>query len=66
MFLRQHTILRSAKTFIILAGLSLSLSACGMRGPLETPPEAKTVDGSPAAVEKEKPHRGFILDGLLN
>jgi|GEM_PF-6862406 len=63
--------LRTAKAINILAGLALllatlSLTACGAKGPLEAPPSAKTEDGTPAAVEEEKPHRGFILDKLLN
>lgn len=56
--------LRTAKAIIILAGLAISLSACGARGPLEAPPEAKVEDGAPA-IEEKKPHRGFILDRLL-
>jgi hypothetical protein len=33
---------------------------------LEAPPEAKVEGEAPVSAEKEKPHRGFILDGLLN
>jgi predicted small lipoprotein YifL len=56
----------TAKAMIILAGLALSLTACGVKGPLEAPPEAQTESDAPASVKEEKPHRGFILDGLLN
>lgn len=59
-------LLRTAKAIIILAGLTLSLTACGAKGPLEAPPEAKVEGEAPSVAEKEKPHRGFILDGLLN
>ena len=59
-------LLRTAKAIIILAGLALSLTACGAKGPLETPPEAKVEGDAPATIKEEKPHRPFILDGLLN
>ena len=59
-------LLRTAKAIIILAGLALSLTACGTKGPLEAPPEAKVEGEAPTVDQEEKPHRGFILDGLLN
>ena len=59
-------LLRTAKAVIILAGLALSLTACGAKGPLEAPPEAKVEGDTSVVVEEKKPHRGFILDGLLN
>jgi predicted small lipoprotein YifL len=46
---------------------TLGLSACGKRGTLE-PPAAAPVEKSSASVEpktNEKPHRPFVLDGLL-
>ncbi len=58
------------------AGMMLvcALAGCGVRGNLETPPEAK-VAGAPTAPDatdaggtsaaKPKPHKEFILDGLL-
>ena len=63
--------LRTAKAINILAGLALllaamSLTACGAKGPLEAPPSAETESDAPASVKEEKPHRGFILDRLLN
>lgn len=60
-------------TGCLLAAL-LVTAACGVRGSLEAPPEARAAgtatspeagdagDGSAAA---PKPHRPFILDGLL-
>lgn len=59
--------LRIAKALMIIAGLTFTLSACGVRGPVEAPPEtqsSQTTDGEPAP-EAEEPHRGFILDRLL-
>ncbi len=50
---------------------ALSLSACGVKGPLEPPPEASKAEtdtgaGTPGTAKKKgKPHRSFILDGLL-
>jgi predicted small lipoprotein YifL len=49
---------------LILA--TLGLSACGKRGTLEPPAAAPTEKS--ASVEpkpREKPHRPFVLDGLL-
>jgi predicted small lipoprotein YifL len=50
----------------------LALSGCGVRGSLETPPEAKseaTAEANSGQGKPEgaapKPHKGFILDGLL-
>lgn len=55
-------------------GLGLGLGACGVRGSLDPPPEAK-VDGTaksaesagtqPGSAAPPKPHEGFILDPLL-
>ena len=58
-----------------LAVVSVGLSACGVKGALQPPPESK-VGGEPVknaesadpgsnSVVKPKPHEGFILDGLL-
>jgi predicted small lipoprotein YifL len=55
-------------------GVALLLGACGIRGPLEAPPSATgSVDNRAQADsgqgkkenEAPKPHRGFILDGLI-
>ena len=70
------TLSRVARPTGLLAGLLLvgALAGCGVRGNLETPPEAK-VAGVPTAPDatdaggnsaaKPKPHKEFILDGLL-
>ena len=60
----------------IMVGLAaiavLALGGCGVRGSLETPPEAKadtTAEASSGQGKPEgaapKPHKGFILDGLI-
>lgn len=50
------------------------LAGCGLKGPLETPPEAKAEQQSSASADSgqgkaaeaaPKPHKGFILDGLI-
>ena len=57
---------------IALASLliALGLTACGVRGSLDLPPEAKAEQEKTKAVAKSdtsyKPaHKDFILDGLL-
>jgi predicted small lipoprotein YifL len=61
----------------IAAGLvaaALTLSACGVRGNLELPPDAKAKQAATATAESGQgkaegaapsPHKGFVLDGLL-
>lgn len=60
---------------VLLAGAAMAFGGCGVRGPLETPPEAK-VTGTNSTAEtpndpgkdssvKQKPHKDFILDPLL-
>ncbi|HXF54839.1 MAG TPA: lipoprotein [Hyphomicrobiaceae bacterium] len=53
---------------------ALALSACGVRGNLEPPPEAKAQQAAAATADSgqgkaegaaPRPHKGFILDGLL-
>jgi predicted small lipoprotein YifL len=64
--------LSGLRNVMILTAVALSLAACGIRGSLETPVEAKaetTADansgqGKPEG-EAPKAHKGFILDGLL-
>jgi predicted small lipoprotein YifL len=58
--------------FGLLAVAALALGGCGVRGGLETPSEAKseaTAEASSGQGKPEgaapKPHKGFILDGLL-
>jgi len=57
-----------------LVAVALALSACGVRGNLELPPDAKAQQAATATSESgqgkaegaaPKPHKGFILDGLL-
>lgn len=56
--------------------MALAVSACGIRGPLELPPEAKakaeadaakagTKDAVVAPDKAPARHRPFILDGLI-
>jgi predicted small lipoprotein YifL len=56
----------------LILAMALSMAGCGVRGSLEAPPEAKadstaqadSGQGKPAGAAP-KPHRGFVLDGLL-
>ncbi len=57
-----------------LIGLALTLAGCGVRGGLETPRESTEAQPTSATAEAgqgkpegatRKPHKGFILDGLL-
>jgi predicted small lipoprotein YifL len=57
---------------LIAALLAATLSACGVRGSLENPQSAvekQTADADSGQGKKEgeaaKPHKGFILDGLI-
>lgn len=59
---------------ISAATLAVALGGCGIRGSLDAPEEAKAAgEGNSAAAgdagtnsaAPPKPHRGFILDGLL-
>ncbi len=65
MMLRKTALLSSLALAALLAG-------CGVRGALETPPEAKaeaTADAQSGQGKPEnataKPHKPFILDGLI-
>jgi predicted small lipoprotein YifL len=63
---------KRVKLSIILAAVALGLGGCGVRGSLETPPEAKadatgradSGQGKPEGATP-KPHKDFILDGIL-
>ena len=55
-------------------GLGLGLGACGVRGSLDPPPDAKangtaksaeSAGTQPDSAAPPKPHEGFILDPLL-
>lgn len=58
-------------TALLLAG---TVAGCGVRGALEAPPEAKVAgeaasadqaDSGANSAAKPKPHKSFVLDGLL-
>jgi predicted small lipoprotein YifL len=58
----------------LAAGLiALGLAGCGVRGPLQLPPEAKNAQTTASAESGQgkpegaapAPHQSFILDGLL-
>jgi predicted small lipoprotein YifL len=69
--------LRSSKTLAIvtLFGVAaIGLAGCGVKGPLEPPPEAKATGQAKSADAADpgknsdappKPHESFILDPLL-
>lgn len=60
------------RAFLTVCALAFALSGCGVRGGLESPPDAKAQptaeaqsgEGKPEGAAP-KPHKGFILDGLL-
>lgn len=62
----------SIRAFVVGSALVLALAGCGVKGSLETPPEAKadtTAEAQSGQGKPEgaaaKPHKGFVLDGLL-
>jgi predicted small lipoprotein YifL len=63
---------KSIKLSAVLAAVGLGLAGCGVRGSLEMPPDAKpdatakadSGQGKPEGATS-KPHKEFILDGLL-
>jgi predicted small lipoprotein YifL len=64
----------TSRVYAVLAvcALAFSLAGCGVKGSLETPPEAKTEATAEAQSGQgkaegsaPKPHKGFVLDGLL-
>ena len=60
--------MRSALTSLLVALLvsAIGLSACGRKGPLEPPPNAKVADAQASdGADSSKPDRPFILDRLL-
>jgi predicted small lipoprotein YifL len=67
---------RTKTGLFVVAALALTamLGACGIKGPLESPPEAKAAEQATAGADSgqgkaegstAKPHKPFILDGLL-
>ncbi|HVX36834.1 MAG TPA: lipoprotein [Hyphomicrobium sp.] len=66
--------LKSLVAVALFCAVGFSVAGCGVKGPLEPPPEAKVAGDakSPAAHDPgsnsdapQKPHEGFILDPLL-
>lgn len=58
--------MRLAHWLVMIAIIgSLGLAGCGVKGPLDPPPGEKNEAGAPDQ-SNEKPHRGFVLDGLLD
>ena len=62
------------KNTLIFAAAGILIAGCGVRGNLEPPPQAKAEQRSTATAESgqgkaegkaPKPHKSFILDGLL-
>jgi predicted small lipoprotein YifL len=56
---------RSLKLMTILAFATLAVSACGKRGALDAPPSGEPKSSSVQPKPNEKPHRPFVMDGLL-
>ena len=55
------------KRCLILLIVAMGLSACGVRGGLESPPQDVAENRADRAQAGEvKPHKPFILDGLIN
>lgn len=59
---------------VLSLALPVALAGCGVRGSLEAPAEAKAqgvatspdaADAGPKSAAGKKPHRDFLLDGLL-
>ena len=74
--MQQMTSTRISTIAALLAAslLATGLSGCGVRGNLETPVEAKatgdaaspdSTDAGGNSAVKPKPHKPFILDGLI-
>ena len=64
----------AVKLSIAIAATLLLLLGCGVKGPLESPAETKAQNQTSASANSgqgkaedaaPKPHKGFILDGLL-
>ena len=64
----------AVRILVCCSVLALGLAGCGVRGPLELSPEAKAEQAQTAQAESgqgkpagaaTKPHKSFILDGLL-
>ena len=64
------TLTLRASAVVVLVASVVALGGCGRKGPLEPPPGAPTEKvAKPDGKTEErpvKPHRPFVLDGLLN
>jgi predicted small lipoprotein YifL len=64
-----------AKPLLLIAAMALAIAGCGVRGPLDPPPQAQAEgeatksaeagDAGENSAAKPKPHEDFILDPLL-
>lgn len=57
---------------VLAVATALVVAGCGVRGSLEAPAQAEgktssaeAADAGPNSAAAPKPHRGFILDGLV-
>ena len=66
--------MRDAVKVLIVSAAAILMAGCGVKGPLELPPDAKAQSQTSATADSgqgkseaaaPKPHKGFILDGLL-
>lgn len=66
--------MKSAARLSVCVVLAASVAGCGVRGSLDLPPEAKAEQAQTAQADSgqgkpegdaPKPHKPFILDGLL-
>ncbi len=48
----------------ILGMTAFGVAGCGVKGALEAPPEAKQADSAPGP-DGKKPHKPYVLDGLI-
>lgn len=64
----------AAKVWMLAGAAAMLLAGCGVKGPLELPPDAKAQTQTSASADSgqgkpeeatPKPHKGFILDGLI-
>lgn len=55
---------RALRLITVLGLVAFGVSACGVKGALEAPPEAKQAEPAPGP-DGEKPHKPFVLDGLI-
>jgi predicted small lipoprotein YifL len=65
---------RALRAFLLAAIGATLVAGCGVRGSLELPPEAKAAESRTATADSgqgkpagaaPKPHKDFILDGLI-